>query len=96
MWVPAANHPGTVVPASATAPLARGQQQPPALDVATQIRAVCHSRVNQVHVAPTGESALTVTFITTTEQLAREAADLVSRLPAVRPYAVRFEVQLTK
>ena len=96
MWLPAATHPGTVVPAAATAPLARGQQQPSAPDVATRIRAACISRVNQVRVTPTGERALTVTFITTTEQLAREAADLVSRLPAVRPYAVRFEVQLTK
>jgi len=95
-WVPAAHHPGTVVPALATAPLARGQQQPPAPDVATQIRAVCYSRVNQVHVTPTGERALTVTFMTTTEQLAREAANLVSQLPAVRPYAVQFEVLLTK
>ena len=60
------------------------------------IRAACFSRVNQVRVIETEKGTLTVTFVTTTEQLAREAAAVVSKLPELRPYEVRFEVQLTK
>lgn len=101
-WVPVTTrtYPGTVVPVAATpSPLVRGQQSPEAAetpDVAARIRAACFSRVNQVRVTETGQGKLTVTIVTTTEQLAKEAAAVVSKLPEVRPYEVRFEVQLTK
>ncbi len=98
-WVPAAtqNYPGTVVPVAHTAaPVARGQQPAETPDVTALIRAACFSRVNQVRVIETEKGTLTVTFVTTTEQLAREAAAVVSKLPELRPYEVRFEVQLTK
>lgn len=107
-WVPVSGpgtYPGTTVPTGAGAnrpssgiTLVRGQEPVAAkpTDINALIRETCFSRVSQVRIVETGPRKLTVTFVTSTEQLAREAAALVSELPELRPYEVRFEVQLSK
>jgi hypothetical protein len=91
--------PPTVVPPAAAdwkaAPTARGQQpaaEPPSL--AAQVRNACYGLARVAEVSHTGPSSLTVKLVAASEADARRAAGEVAKVPALRPYTVKFTAEL--
>ena len=77
------------------APQARGQQPTAAaVGVADQVRNACYGLATVVEVVHTGPSTLSVRLAAATKADAERAAANASKLPALKPYTVKFFAEL--
>ena len=93
-WAPATTAPQSN-PSPPSVTMIRGQA-PAAkkVDLEELIRTACFGRTTSVTVLKSNEKGLLVKLVAPTESDAREAVGLVSRLPELKEYSVKFEAVL--
>ncbi len=96
---PAAPLPPALLPPVAdwkSTPQARGQQPTAdAVSLTSQVRNACYGLATVSEVTYTGPTTLTVRLAAASDADARSAAANIAKVPTLRPYAVRFVVELS-
>jgi urease accessory protein UreH len=64
------------------------------LDLERQIRTACIRSATLIDVTETAPQTLLVRYVSRSESAAREAAQSISQMTALRPYTVQFDVRL--